>query len=229
MPNSLGISLFLVALVLSFALNSICQTAPQIDNVDLQSWNDVQVTLPLNKSADLLFGGTLQFGKNVTRIQEEKLGVGVVLKPTHDLSFIPLFAQVKVRSFTGVIQSEYRIYLRGTYHFPIKHFGLSYRSQYEYRFRAIRNTWRFSPSVNVEKALPESLAAGLKLFANEEPIYDSAAKRFSRNRLSLGVTKTLSKKVSVDFYYLRQDDNFTHPWLIHAIGTSWKIKLDGAK
>ncbi|HEX3100885.1 MAG TPA: hypothetical protein VHQ01_03780, partial [Pyrinomonadaceae bacterium] len=61
MSNFFGISLFLVALVLSFALTSICQTAPQVDNVDLQSWNDVQVTLPVHKSVDLLFGGTFQF------------------------------------------------------------------------------------------------------------------------------------------------------------------------
>jgi len=73
--------------------------------------------------------------------------------------------------------------------------------------------------------LPEKWIRGLKVYVTDEPFYDSAYDRFSRNRLTFGVNKTLSKKLSVDFYYLRQDDRNSHPAVIHVIGTGWKIKL----
>ena len=225
MQDSFGKLLFPGALILVLAIVSISQTAAPPDNTDIQSWNEVQLTVGLNKWADLYASGAVWFGKNISRFQEEKLTIGVTFKPVRNFSFTPFFAQLRARSFAGVIEREYRIYLRGVYRFPFKRFGLSHRSQYEYRFRPTGNTWRFAPSMTVEKELPNGFAPGLKLFATEEPFYDSAAKRFSRNRLSFGINKTLGKKLSTDLYYLRQDDNFSHPGLIHAIGTMWKIKL----
>ena len=225
MSNIVGICIFPVVLVLVFALTTVCQTLPQVDDTDVQSWNEVQITVGLNKWADLYAGGTVWLGKNVSRFQEEKASIGVTIKPAHNVTFTPFFSQLRVRNFAGVVVPEYRIYLRGIYRFPFKRFGLLHRSQYEYRFRPSGNTWRFAPSVTVDKLLPERFASGFKLFATEEPFYDGGSRRFSRNRLSFGVNKILSKKLSVDIFYLRQDDNFTHPWLIHAIGTAWKIKL----
>lgn len=218
-------SCFLFSLVLAFALTTLGQTAAPVDNTDLQSWNEIQLTVGLNKWTDLNASAALWFGKNISRFQEEKVTLGVTFKPARNFSFSPSLAQLQVRSFAGRIQPEYRIYLRGVYKFPFKRFGLSHRSQYEYRIRTTRNTWRFAPSLTVEKELPKSFASGLKLFLTEEPFYDSASKRFSRNRLSFGFNKVLTKKLSVDIYYLRQDDSFSHPNLIHVIGTTWKVKL----
>ena len=199
----------LAALVLAFALPSMSQTAAPLDNTDIQSWNEIQLTAGLSKHVDLYATGAIWFGKNISRFQEEKLAIGLTFKPAHNFSFTPIVAQLRVRTFAGILQSEYRIYLRGVYKFPFKRFGLSHRSQYEYRFRPTGNTWRFAPSVTVEKELPKSVATGLKVFATEEPFYDSGSKRFSRNRLSFGIEKTLNTKLSLDLYYLRQDDNFS--------------------
>ena len=64
-----------------------------------------------------------------------------------------------------------------------------------------------------------------KFYATEEVFYDSSLDKFSRNRFTLGITRTLSKKLSLDLYYMRQNDGFSRPGDIHVIGTSWKIKL----
>jgi hypothetical protein len=50
-------------------------------------------------------------------------------------------------------------------------------------------------------------------------------KKFSRNRFTAGITKTLTKKLSLDVYYMRQNDGFSRPGDLNVIGTSWKVRL----
>lgn len=195
------------------------------DDDDIQFWNDVNITIAVDKKVDLYFPVTFRFTKNVSRFNEGRIGAGVVLKPTTSFSITPIYTYIRVRNSAGAFRTENRYQLRFVYRFPTKSFGLSHRSQFEYRNRSTGNTWRYRPSVTFEKELPKSVASGLKVFATEEPFYDSAAGRFSRNRLSFGIIKTLNKKLSMDVYYLRQDDNFSHPGLVHVIGTAWKVKL----
>ena len=195
------------------------------DNADTQSWNDVQVTVKLNKKVDLFSVATLQFQKNLTQVKDGRFAIGLTLKPSDSLSITPFTTLLRFRRSSGEFRTEYRFSLRAVYRFPTKRFGLSHRSQIEYRFRPGANSWRYRPSLTVEKAIPKSFASGLKIFATEEPFYDSASGRFSRNRFSVGVNKVLSEKLSLDIYYLRQGDNFSNPGTVHVIGTAWKIKL----
>lgn len=195
------------------------------DNADIQSWNDVQVTVKLNKKVDLFSVATLQFQKNLTQVKDGRFAIGITLKPSDSLSITPFTTLLRFRRSSGEFRTEYRFSLRAVYRFPVKRFRLSHRSQIEYRFRPGANSWRYRPSLTVEKAIPKSFASGLKIFATEEPFYDSASGRFSRNRFSIGVNKVLTKKLSVDIYYLRQGDNFSSPGTIDVIATAWKIKL----
>ena len=206
-------------------LHSPASTQTTTDNDDLQSWNDISFTVALNKSVDLYFPITFRFDDNIGRFREGRVGGGAVFKSKKGFTFTPFYTFIRARNSAGIFRTENRVTLRGVYKFPIKTFGLSHRSQFEYRFRPAGNLWRYRPSITIEKELPKSIASGLKLFVTEEPFYESATKRFSRNRLSFGLNKVLTKKLSLDIYYLRQDDNFSHPSLIHVIGTSWKIKL----
>ena len=73
--------------------------------------------------------------------------------------------------------------------------------------------------------MPEHLVKGAKIFVTEEPFYDSASGRFSRNRISGGISKTITKQLILAIYYLRQGDNFGSPGTIHVLGTSWKVNL----
>ena len=201
------------------------QTATVSDDDDLQSWNDIQLTVGLNKKVDLYSAVTMRFGKNISHLNDGRFSIGFVYKPTARFSFTPFVTLLRARNSAGVFRPEYRMSLRGIYRFPVKGFGLSHRSLFEYRIRPTGNLYRYRPSITFEKDLPEKLVSGLKLFVTEEPIYDSASGRFSRNRFSVGFNKVLSKKLSVDIYYLRQGDNFSTPGTIDVIGSALKIKL----
>jgi hypothetical protein len=216
--------IFIVLIIIGFcALFSAAQTT--IDHSDNQSWNDIQLIAPMAKQLDFFIIGTFRFGKNVTRLNERRLGGGFVLKPLKDLSLSASYLNVSARNSSGRFRLENRFVFYARYHFPIKSFGLSHRSQFEYRSRSPRSSWRYRPSLTFEKEIPKKFISGAKFFVTEEVFYESALDKFSRNEFSLGINKTINKHLSLDVYYLRQNDGFSIPGDLNVIGTNWKIKL----
>ncbi len=195
------------------------------DDEDIQSWNDLQQTVPMTKHFDFYTALTLHFSKNVTRLNDERYAIGFVYKPTKSLSIQPFYWYINARNSRSQFRHEDRLNLRVGYRFPFKKFGLSHRSAFEYRMRSPRNSWRWRPGFTFDKDIPKNILPKAKFFVSDEVFYDSILKKFSRNRFSVGITKTLSKKLSVDVYYMRQNDGYTHPGDLNVLWTSWKVKL----
>ena len=192
---------------------------------DTQSWNEVQVTKELSEKFELFGSITGRFGKNITRLNDGRLAIGLNYKPVKSLSILPYYWFIRARNSTGRFNNEHRINVRATYRFPIKSFGLAHRSTYEYRIREPQNSWRYRAALTLEKSLPKKFLKDAKFFATEEIFYDSILDRFSRNRFSIGVNKTLTPKLSLDIYYMRQNDGFSRPGDLNVIGTTWRVKL----
>jgi len=185
----------------------------------------VNFTVNLNDKFDLFVPLGLRFTKNVSAVTDVRVGLGFTFKPAKSLSITPHHVFIRGRDRSGIFRTENRSILRFVYKFPKAFVEVSHRSQLELRVRHSGTTWRYRPSITVEKALPEHLAKGAKVFVIEEPFYDSASGRFSRNRISGGISKTITRQLALDIYYLRQGDNFGSPGTIHVLGTSWKVKL----
>lgn len=215
---------FFLTTVIVFA--GVFSAAAQQDDEDTQSWNDLQITVPINKNVDAVFTATARFGNNISRFIEGRGGGGLVWKINKAFSVSPAYQYIETRNPAGGrFRTEHRFIGYGRYKFPIKTFGLSHRSQFEYRVRSSGNSWRYRPSITIEKELPKSFIPGAKVFVTEEIFYVSTTGKFSRNRFSVGVNKTITPKLSLDVYYLRQNDGFSHPGDFNVIGTSWKVKL----
>lgn len=199
------------------------QTPSLVAQDDIQSWNDVQLTVPMSKKLDFWTTVTMRFGKNISRLNDGRYAIGVIFKPTKNLTFQPFYWGINARNSRSQFRIEHRLNLRIGYKFPIKKFGLSHRSWVEYRMRGVGNSWRYRPSLTFEKDI--KFIPKTKFYVTEEPFYDSSLKKFSRNRFTVGITKTLTKLFSLDLYYMRQNDGFSRPGDLHVVGTSWKIKL----
>src|SRR6185436_11097723 len=119
---------------------------------------------------------------------------------------------------------ENRLNLAVSYRFPIKRIGLTHRSTVERRLRRPVDSWRYRAQMTLDKDIPKKIIPGAKWFVSDELFYDSSLDRFSRNRFSAGITKTLNRHLSVDIYYMRQNDGDARPGNLHTIWTSWKIK-----
>lgn len=212
---------FVLTLAGSGALFAGAQT---IDADDNQSWNDVQLTVPMTEKFDFILLGTWRFGKDISRFNERRTGVGYVYKPGKSWSVSPFYQNIVARNSGGRFRQENRLNLRINYRFPFKKIALSHRSGFEYRLRQPRNSWRYRPSLTLEKDVGKIISKS-KIFITEEVFYDSLLKKFSRNRFSVGINRTFTKNLSLDLYYLRQNDGFSVPGDLNVIGTSWKIKL----
>ena len=210
-----------LAIVGCSAFFAAAQTADADDN---QSWNDVQITVPITEQFDFTLSGTIRFGKNITRLNDRRIAVGFVYKPVKSWSFQPFYWNISARNAGDVFRTEHRLNFRATYRFPFKKFGLSHRSWYERRLRQPRNSRRYRSSLTFEKDIGK-IIHGATFSATEEVFYDSILKKFSRNRLSVGITKTLSKNLSLNVFYLRQNDGFSRPGDLNVIGTNWNIKF----
>lgn len=197
------------------------------DHDDTQSWNDVQLAIPLHKKVDLLLQGTARIGQNITRFNEGRAGAGFAFKLGHGLTIGPGYQYIESRNTAGQFRTEHRVILRAVYKLPLKFHGLefSHRSQYEYRSRFSGDHWRYRPSITIERKLPENFLAGSKLFITEEPFYSSLTKSWLRNRLSAGVSKAVNDHLTLEVYYLRQNDGVSIPGDLHVIGTNWKFNL----
>ena len=214
--------LFALVVVVASSLYVFSKTQ---DNEDVQSWSDIQVTIPIAKKIDLTVNGTFRIGKNVTRPSEARFGSGFVYKPIKSFAAGASYLYIEARNPAGIFQYEHRIALRATYKFPVKGFELSHRSQYEYRIRKSGNSWRYRPALIFEKELPKSLIPKAKFFITEELFYISTTNRFSRNRFSVGISKEIDKHLTVEVYYLRQNDGQSKPGDLNVLGTTWKIHL----
>ena len=214
----------LLFIVLGVAFASFA-TAQTTDDEDLESWNDIQLSIPVNKKIDVVLQTTFRFGQNITRLAEARVGAGTVFKITKSIAFAPSYTYIEARNAAGIFHYEHRYSLRGTYKFPIRSIGLSHRSIYEYRVRSTGNTWRYRPSLTIEKSLPEKFLSKAKFFITEELFYVSTTHKFSRNRFSLGISKVINNHLTLDVYYLRQNDGYSHPGDLNVLGTSWKFHL----
>lgn len=220
----IGKLLFLITVSATLAVSANAQaTLP--DDEDTQIWGDVQVTIPVHKKIDLLALSQLRIGENMSRVNEIRAGGGVTFKPNNRFSIGQGYIYIETRNLLGMFRTEHRYTTRATYKFPLKKIGLNHRSLFEYRVRNSIKGWRYRPSLTFEVDMPEKLIGKAKLFLTEEPFYVSTTRKFSRNRISLGISKPLSSRLTLELYYLRQNDGYSRPGDLNVLGTSWKINL----
>ena len=215
----------MIAMTAVFAFTVAAQDPQPQD--DLQSWNDVQITIPLAEKLDFQTQFTARLGKNVTRFNDGRFAAGLVYKPHSSFSINPFYWNIRARNAVSIFREEHRWNLRFVYRAPTKSFGLSHRSWFEYRMRGAVNSWRYRAALNFEKGLPEKFMPKARLFITDEIFYDSILDSVSRNRFSIGVNKTLNKDYSLDVYYMRQNDGVSRPGDLHTIGTALKVTIGG--
>jgi hypothetical protein len=223
-----------ISLVLC-ALPGFAQTAA--DNNDIQFWNETQVIFPVIKKKDLsgkateklsfFLNGNLRFGQNIRHFADERIGFGFIYRQNKYLTFTPSYIYIAQQPAPGRRAFESRLRFAVGLENRWKKFAVDDRNLVEYRFRnntadsvRYRNKLRFVYPVKKEK---KELFAP---FAANEIYYDFRAKAFSRNELSLGVTRKFNPNVSADFFYLWQVNKTGSPRKLNVIGVNLKIKID---
>jgi hypothetical protein len=214
----------------------VLSQTPATNDTDYQFWNETQLIFPLVKTEDdsgkttdklsFFLNGTLRVGRNIRRLVDERIGFGFDYKLNKYVSFTPSYLYIAQQPAAGAKQYESRLRFAVNLEKGWSRFSLGDRNLVEYRFRnnspdsvRYRNRLRFLyPIKKDEKEL-------FVPFAANEIFYDFRAKAFSRNEFSVGLSRKLTSKATVDFFYLRQTNKSGSPKHINVFGVNLKIKI----
>ena len=196
-----------------------------VDRTDNQQWTDVQLAVPVTKTIDLNFLGTLRLGRDITRPVDERVGVGFTFRFGKYLTVAPNYLGIGMQPIRNRKVWENRLTLPVTLRFKAGEFTLSDRNQFERRYRnSGLKTTRYRNRFIVEHPIgPDKLK--LSFFIGDEVFYDWAVDRWVRNRFAVGVIKVFNKHFTQDLYYLRQNDGVSIPGDLNVIGTTLRFRL----
>jgi hypothetical protein len=189
---------------------------------DTQLWGEAQLSIPLHNRVDLVVSGMLRIGRDVTHLVYERAGAGVSFKLSKYLSVSPIYYYVAAQPIAGRSSTESRFWIDGTLKLQLWRLTISDRNAIEHRFRQGQDTTRYRNRLHLE--LPIKIG-GWKPFASDEIFYDFSLGNWSRNRLSIGMSRSLGNGFSIDLYYLMQNDSHSRPGDLQVFGSALKVKL----
>ncbi|MEP6924581.1 MAG: DUF2490 domain-containing protein [Pyrinomonadaceae bacterium] len=215
---------FIWALLFLFLL-TIQAAAQQPDQDDNQIWHETILTILLTEQVNLTFNGGLRFGFDAERFVDQRAGFGFSYKVNKYFAVSTGYLYRKTEFVPG--RKNYENRLIGN--FILRHtFGkidLSDRNQFEYQARNSRSDkFNYRNRLQIER---ETSIKGFKIkpFASAEVFYDSQFEAFSRLRLIAGAGRKFNKNLTLDAYYLRQQDGQSRPGDLNVFGTTLRIHL----
>ena len=214
-----------IAILASAAGPSSAQSQSPLTKADTQSWNDIQLAIPLSKKVDFTIQGTVRIGDNVTTPVDGRWGVGWVFKVNKYLSLNPFYFHREARPPHGRPEVEERLTLGATLRFPLGKFILSERNWFERRWREPQlDAWRYRNAVLLEH--PFKIGKTKFTFGiGDEVFYDWSLHVWVRNRFATGVSHAFNKHFTLYVYGMRQNDGRTRPGDINIIGTQWRFRM----
>ncbi|MDX6497612.1 MAG: hypothetical protein QOG23_872 [Blastocatellia bacterium] len=214
--------LVLIGVLVCAAYATAQSRVPESDN---QSWNDLQITVPMTKKVDFTTQITLRLGDNVTQTADQRWGIGFVFKLNKYLSFTPFYFHREARPPNGRHESEDRLTLGATVRIPAGKFTVSNRSWFERRWREPQvEAWRYRNRLQVEHPFKINKKP-FTWFVSGEAFYDWSLHVWPRDRFSGGVSHPFNKHLTLELYYTRQNDSHTRPGDLNIVWSAWRIKL----
>jgi hypothetical protein len=211
------------AAILMCALRATGQSP--VPKSDMQSWNDVQFTIPLNKKTEFVLIGTVRIGDNITQPVDERLGIRFNFALNKYLTLQTLFFHRDAEPPNGRHEREARGTVGANLRMPLGKFTFNSRNWFERRWREPQvDAWRYRNRLQIE----HPFKIGKTKFVwvvNDELFYDWSLHDWVRNRFAVGVNHTFNKHLTLDTYVMRQNDGRSRPGDINIIGTTWRVRL----
>ena len=219
----------LVILALGFTAVLFCVTNSRsqsaVPESDTQSWNDLQVTIPLSKKAEFVITQTLRIGDNLTKFVDEREGFRFNYQIQKYVTLQTLYFHRDAKAPNARPEREERITLGANIRVPLGKFNLNTRNWIEHRWRDPQpDAWRYRNRIQLD----HPFKIGKKKFnwiINDEVFYDSFLNDWVRNRFSVGASHAFNKHLTLEMYVMRQNDGRSRPGDINIIGTVWRVRL----
>lgn len=181
-------------------------------------------THPLSKKTDFLLGGELRYGDDQGHLIYRQVATGFAFYWNKFVTLEPYYQYSVGDSFSGPLTPENRLAFATTVGAPWKHWQVSDRNLGERRFMVSGQEWRYRNRVEFRRSIA-IMRKRLSVFAWDEVYYSSTLQRWYRNRLALGVGRRLTDKISVDIFYVHQNDGYSHPGDLDGVGLTLKTRF----
>jgi hypothetical protein len=196
-----------------------------------QSWNEVQLIVPVSRSTDsegrsvnkitALFLGVARFGRD--DVTDARAGFELHFRANKHITFVTgaLYRGDEVVENTR--RYETRLDVGATFSANWKQVSFRDRNFYEYRVRSGRNdisVYRNRLQVSVPVKHNDKIL--FSPFLSEEIFFDLSSGSYNSNELFLGVTRRLSSQTELDIAYIR---NHTSPANVNGLSLNLKITL----
>ena len=222
-------------LIFLCSITTASQTTPP--ESDFQFWNETQFIVPLIKSKDkkgkdfervtFFLSGTLRFGRNYTQFVDERIGFGFDFKINKYLTLTPSYLYRTAQPYQNRKEFESRFRFAATLENKWTRVSVRDRNLIEYRMRNSRaDSVRYRNKLQFNFPIHKNKKEIFAPFVADEIFYDFHDKAWTRNELTLGISKKFSPAFSADFFYLYQRNRGNVLRVINALGVNLKFKFD---
>ncbi len=202
----------------------LCRAQNVRPHHDLQAWADLYASHPLNTKTDFQISTGIRYGDDQGHLIYHRISSGFAFHWHKFITIEPYYLHSVSDTIFGPQTSENRLALAITAATSWKHWEISDRNSGERRFIESARDWRYRNRVELRRPVT-GLHKQISVFVWDEVFYSSTPNKWYRNRIALGAGRKLSNRISVDVYYLRQNDGITRPGDLNALGISIKTRF----
>lgn len=213
--------------ILLVAVTGASQDRPSV----FQSWNQVQLIVPVTRSTDVegksvdkvtaIIDGIARFGRD--DLTDGRLGIEFDFRANKHVTFVTSALYRADEVVDNEKHYETRLAVGATLSTTWKQVSFRDRNLYEYRVRVGRNDISvYRNRLQITVPVKRNGKTLFSPFLSEEAFYDFGAKRWNNNELFLGITRRLNPRTELDIAYIRND---TAPANVNGLSLNLKITL----
>ncbi len=206
------------------------QSNPPLPRTDNQIWMDVTASHALGRTTDLVLSGGTRLGQDASHFVYERFGAGLAFKLGEAsrwrkyVTVTPFYTYLAAQPFAGEDRRENRVALDTAVALPLGRWTLGTRHDIERRFIDPRDTTRYRTRLQLEREIRVAHTS-FRAFTSDEVYYEWRYHAWTRNRFIIGGGKSLSERLALDIYYVRQNDGFSRPGDLNAVGFTLRTRF----
>jgi len=192
---------------------------------DTAYWSEYNISCKINDRLSLILNPSFRLKDNISELQywESRQGVSYQFNKALSLNFHYLHTETK--NIQNKWVEENNLELQPTYKWTWVGFDWSDRFRLEYRVVNGIEKWRYRNLIKVSRQITV-FKQELTPYISEELFYDEAVDQMNQDRLRVGVSKKLSKQVSVNVFYQYKATSVKQDWTgENIIGTGLDLSF----
>lgn len=190
---------------------------------DWEYWNEFEFKKALQEKIDFRFTNEARFQDDLGNFYQTEPQITLLWKPRKFIEIGPGYRYSYTETSTGKNTDDHRVLLETTLKGAVAKWGISNRHRVEYRNLTDKEFWGWRGRLRVSHPVKVGKWE-VSPFVSDELFWDTRREEFNQNRFSLGFSKSLSKTVGLDIYYMLRSQRTGGDWNeSNVFGTGLKI------